>query len=119
MDFEVKDLSSRFTTDVMASTAFNFEINSFINRNNEFVVNAQKISVNSLIVIVKFGLFKLFPRIMKAFKIRIMYPNTVDYITELLRQALEDRRKSGIYRPDMIHTLLEAQKGIFINKSYK
>lgn len=42
MELEAKDFSSRLTNDIIASTAFGLEVNSFRDKDNEFYVQGKK-----------------------------------------------------------------------------
>lgn len=67
MEVEVKDAFSRYTIDVIASTAYGLKINSLEEKNNEFF-ELGKLSVNfSFTQLLKFVLFLVFPNLSKVF----------------------------------------------------
>lgn len=67
LDVELKDASSRFTNDIIATTAFGIECDSLENKTNEFYVMGKDITgaFNGLRGLIFFG-FTLFPRVMKV-----------------------------------------------------
>jgi cytochrome P450 family 9 len=69
-EFEFKELSSKLTVDVIASTAFGIEVNSFENPGNDFQVIAKKATnFNNIKKTLKLAGFMAFPSLMKKFKI--------------------------------------------------
>lgn len=68
IDLDVRDLTTRFTNDVIASTAFSLEINSLEEKDNYFYGQAAFLSGQSLWMNLKFAGFRLFPGLMKVFK---------------------------------------------------
>lgn len=54
IEIEMKDTSSRFATDVIASVAFGINCNSLSCRDNEFFMMGQAITNNSALVMIKF-----------------------------------------------------------------
>lgn len=68
MNFEIdiKDLASRFTTDVIASTAFGFDVDSLKDPGNKFITEAMKLTSVNIGLMLKFTGFRVFPKLMKV-----------------------------------------------------
>lgn len=66
IEVEMKDMFTRYTNDVIASSAFGLSINSLEERDNEFYKMGKKTSDFSGIQILKFFLFGIFPRFMQV-----------------------------------------------------
>lgn len=112
-EFEFKALAMRFTVDVIASSAFGIEVNSFKNPENEFYKTASKITSlsNSPTQIVKFFGFMVAPKLMKALGIALFDKDLNSFIRGATVETMEAREKNGIIRHDMINLLMEARKG--------
>lgn len=110
--FEMKEFFSNFTSDILATTAFGLETNSFANPENEFRKIALKESnPNGLLMILKLLGANLCPRIMKFFDIGFLEKSTSDFFRSTIIKTMEVRKKNQIFRPDMINLLIEAQRG--------
>ncbi|XP_050497944.1 cytochrome P450 9e2-like [Diabrotica virgifera virgifera] len=109
---EMKEVSRRYSNDVIASTILGFEVDSLAKPNNEFFINGTNLtSFGSVRVFFRF-LFNLFlPNLAKLFSIRIIEQTIGDFFTNIIKNSIKMREEKGIVRPDMIHLLLEARKG--------
>lgn len=68
VEIDVKDTVTRYTNDVIASSAFGIEVNSLKNKDNEFYKLGKLASDFSGIVMLKFIGFSLFPKLMNVSK---------------------------------------------------
>lgn len=68
MQLEMKDMFTRYTNDVIASTAFGFKINSFKDKNNEFFTMGTKATNFSGFQFLKFQLHGSFPGLAKVIR---------------------------------------------------
>ncbi|XP_077284908.1 cytochrome P450 9e2-like [Arctopsyche grandis] len=111
IDLDVRDLTTRFTSDVIASTAFSLEVDSLRDRDNYFYKQASLLTEQSLSVILKFTGFRVFPKLMKALGIPLFPESSTSYLKGLVSDTMNKREISGEYRPDVVHLLNEAKKG--------
>lgn len=109
--FDLKELLQRYVADTIASTAFGFKLNSFQDKNNEFFKHGYSAANLDGIQGIKFFAFQSIPEIMKFFKVRMMYQNDMDYFRSMIRQNMKYREENNVFRPDMIHLMMEARKG--------
>lgn len=109
--FNLKELLQRYVADTIASTAFGFKVNSFEDKNNEFFKHGYSAANLDGIQGMKFFAFQSIPKIMNFFKIRLMYQKDVHYFRSMIRQNMKYREENNIFRPDMIHLMMEARKG--------
>lgn len=109
--FDLKDLMKRFTANTIASTAFGFKMNSFQDKENEFFKHGYSAANLDGIQGLKFFAFQSIPKIMNFFKIRIMGEKDTEYFRTMIRQNMKYREENNIFRPDMIHLMMEARKG--------
>lgn len=65
-DFDIKDFITRFTNDIIASTAFGLKVNSFADKNNEFYMMGKNVTTFTFIKNMKFLFFANFKKLMKV-----------------------------------------------------
>ncbi|XP_037033430.1 probable cytochrome P450 9f2 [Bradysia coprophila] len=109
--FDLKELMQRFVANTIASTAFGFKMNSFQDKDNEFYKHGYSAANLDGIKGMKFFAFQSIPKIMNFFKIRMMHEKDTEYFRSMIRQNMKYREENNIYRPDMIHLMMEARKG--------
>ncbi|XP_058831123.1 probable cytochrome P450 9f2 [Topomyia yanbarensis] len=113
VEYEMKDLFSRISNDIIATCAFGLEVDSLKNRENEFYMSGKKmINFNRTIILLRMMAFRFFPRLMSKLAIDIIDGDLIQYFSEIIREAVRTRDAHGIVRPDMIHLLMQAKKGI-------
>lgn len=66
IDMNVKDFITRFTNDIIASTAFGLKVNSYTDENNEFYKMGKKVTTFTFIQNLKFMCYVNFRKIMKV-----------------------------------------------------
>lgn len=66
LEVDVKDFTSRLTVDVIASTAFGFQVNSFKYKDNEFFTKAQKAINFTALQQIKMMIIELVPKVAKV-----------------------------------------------------
>nr|AZR39446.1 cytochrome P450 [Agasicles hygrophila] len=112
IEIDMKDVSSRYCNDIIASTAFGTAVDSFINPDNEFFLSGKKLTdFRSFFFKVRLLICMAFPSVSKAFNIPLMDPTVTQFFENLIKDVIKYRRESGDTRQDMIQILLETQKG--------
>lgn len=111
IDVELKDLFSRYTTNVIASTAFGLEVDAVTEKQHEFYLAGTKITDFEGIQGVKLLLNDVVPKIMKFLQIPLLDRGLCDYFRGVVLTAMAYREKNIVFRPDMIHLMMEARKG--------
>lgn len=108
---DTKDVFSRYTNDVIATSAFGISVNSMKERENEFYLRGKDAtSLTGTKKILKFMAGMLFPRIMRFAGYTYLSKDTNDFFLDLIKQTvkLRDENPSAM-RPDLIHLLLQAR----------
>ncbi|XP_036143626.1 cytochrome P450 9e2-like [Monomorium pharaonis] len=108
---ETKGVFRRYTTDVIATTAFGISVNSMKDQNNEFYlrgVEAAKFSTGILQTI-KFVFLMSCPRLATALGVSFFPPSTLKFFMKSVGETVKAREEQGIVRPDMIHLLMQAR----------
>lgn len=110
--FEFKALSTKFTVDVIASTAFGIEVNSFKNPENDFQRIAGSVTnFASLKTALVFAGYLLVPKLMHALKISFFDKEVNKFFQSAISETMRTREEKGIIRHDMINLLMQAKKG--------
>uniref|UniRef100_A0A6P7G998 Cytochrome P450 9e2-like n=1 Tax=Diabrotica virgifera virgifera TaxID=50390 RepID=A0A6P7G998_DIAVI len=112
VEMEMKDTFRRFTNDVIATTAFGVKTDSLKDRDNEFFVMGKRAVDFGFWRSLKFFGYFLIPRVLGFFKVSIFGQDMTDFFMDLINRTVRTREEKGIVRPDMIHLLMEAKKGI-------
>lgn len=113
---ELKDLFSRYTTNVIATTAFGLEVDAVTDRNNEFYLAGKQITNFDGIQGLKLLLLDVIPNIMKFLRIHFLDVKVCDYFRSVVMSAMGYRERNNVFRPDMIHLMMEARKGTLQNE---
>ncbi|KAF5285375.1 hypothetical protein FQR65_LT13265 [Abscondita terminalis] len=111
VEVELKDSFGRFANDVIATTAFGVTCDSLSNPKNEFFLLGKEFTNFTGLKGLVF-LFNIFaPTLAKYIKFPIFNKEVGKFFTKLVRDSIKLRKEKGIVRPDMLHLLIEAQKG--------
>ncbi|RLU15176.1 hypothetical protein DMN91_012170 [Ooceraea biroi] len=108
---ETKKIFRRYTTDVIATTAFGVSVNSMKDPNNEFFlkgVEATKFS-SSVLTMFRMLFMRVFPRLAKALGVTFFPRATGEFFKRIVDENIKTREAQGIVRPDMIHLLMQAR----------
>uniref|UniRef100_A0A1I8PTR9 Cytochrome P450 n=1 Tax=Stomoxys calcitrans TaxID=35570 RepID=A0A1I8PTR9_STOCA len=108
-ELDVKDFTTRLTNDIIASTAFGLQINSYRDRDNEFYSKALKAINFSTLQYMKILFMMLMPKVAEFFKFEFFDRSYTDYFMRLVLDAMKYRQEHNIHRPDMINLLMEAR----------
>ncbi|XP_039306128.1 probable cytochrome P450 6a14 [Solenopsis invicta] len=109
---EMKDMFSRYTTDVIMSTAFGTDSNCINEPNNEFRIYGKRIlKANSIWV----AIFMFAPQIMEFFSIPITHRSVTKFYMKMFREIVEYRRINKITRNDFINLLMELMENSHID----
>ncbi|KRT80270.1 cytochrome P450 [Oryctes borbonicus] len=104
---DAKDVSARFTTDVIGNCAFGLDCNSLKNPNTEFRVKGKRVlSLTRMELLFNFLSF-LFPNLMRFFRTRLFPKEATDFFWNVIKDTAEYREKTGYRRNDAMQLLLD------------
>ncbi|XP_019875690.2 cytochrome P450 9e2-like [Aethina tumida] len=110
---EMKDTFTRFTNDVIATTAFGIKVDSLKDRTNRFYVMGKDMTnFSSFWKSMKFFGYFAFPTLFKLLKVKLFTKEVSTFFKDLIIETIKTREEKGIVRPDMINVLMEARKGL-------
>ncbi|PNF31078.1 Cytochrome P450 9e2 [Cryptotermes secundus] len=108
---EMKDLFTRYTNDVIATSAFGISCDSLNNPRNEFYETGRYVTNFSGIRAIIFLGYFFSPKLMKLLNMKLMSKTLANFFRSLVHNTISTREEKGIVRPDMIHLLMQAKKG--------
>ncbi|XP_017777293.1 PREDICTED: uncharacterized protein LOC108563195 [Nicrophorus vespilloides] len=111
-EIDIRDVSSRFANDVIATCAFGVQCDSIKEKENAFYTTGKEASNYTTIRLVKFMLFSAFPKLFKFFGIELVDKAISSFFINTIKEGLKYRIDNDVVRPDMIHLLMEARKGL-------
>ncbi|XP_026488120.2 cytochrome P450 9e2-like [Vanessa tameamea] len=115
IDVDCKDLTTRYSNDVIASCAFGLKVDSYTEEENKFYEMGKNASTFKLRQMLLFFASSAFPVLAKRLKLTLFSNATKDFFMELVLSTMRDREARNIVRPDMIHLLMEAKKGQLVH----
>lgn len=107
---ELKDLLSRFTTNIIATCAFGLKVDAVNDRNNEFFKFGQVLTDIGSMQMIKLLLYDSLPKIMKLLRVKFFDPKLINYFRSVVVTTMNYRKTNNVVRPDMIHLLMQAKK---------
>lgn len=112
IEWEMKDLFSRYTNDVIASCAFGLKVNSLEDRTNEFfTIGTTTFQCRSLKMGIRLLLLRVFPRLMRALDIELFNKKIGTFFRSMVLDTMTVRAEKNIIRPDMINILMQVRSG--------
>lgn len=101
--WEMKELFSRYTSDVIASCAFGLKVNSLTDRSNEFfTIGTSSLNFSSVKVALRLLLIRTLPAIMRAIDFELFTAKTKHFFKSMVLDTMDEREKKLIHRPDMV-----------------
>ncbi|NP_001108456.1 cytochrome P450 9G3 [Bombyx mori] len=116
-DVDVDDLMRRYTNDVIASAGFGLQVNSLVDKDNEFYECGQAMFSTSWPQRFKMILAAQFPTLAKKIGIKVFPQKVTRFFREIVTSTMDYRLKNNVERPDMIQLLMDAYKGTLKNES--
>lgn len=104
---EIKDLLTRFTTDVIGSCAFGIECNSLKDPNTEFRKYGKKVTRQGVTDVIKLVIYKNFPRLAKFMKLRVISADVSNFFIDVVKQTIDHREQNNVVRNDFMQLLIQ------------
>ncbi|EDV48829.1 probable cytochrome P450 6d5 isoform X1 [Drosophila erecta] len=106
-ELELKKLMATYAIDIIATTIFGLDIDSFADPNNEFQVISRKVNRNNFEDIVRGASSFLYPGLEKFF-VRIGWKQeATERMRELSNRTVDLREQNNIVRKDLLQLLLQ------------
>lgn len=101
-DLEIKEIMSKFTTDIIGSCVFGLKCNSLSDPNSEFRTMGRKVVEPSLKTVIRLLVSILIPKL----GIRILPWEVTEFFITAVRDVIEYREKHNIVRNDFMELLI-------------
>ncbi|XP_064612738.1 cytochrome P450 3A24-like [Liolophura sinensis] len=109
---DMKEHTGAYTMDVIAATAFGIKLDTQTTPNDPFVKHARKFfdfSIFSLSLIILF-FFPFLKPLIKVFKIQISPKDAINFFSNVVKQALAERRNNPGKYSDFLQLMINAEK---------
>ncbi|XP_034479772.1 probable cytochrome P450 6w1 [Drosophila innubila] len=106
----IKDTCARFTTDLIATTAFGVKANSLKNIKSEFFKHNVAIFEISWLRALDIGIIFLLPALASLARVKFFSKKSSEFIYKTVTYVLSEREKSGLHRNDLIDILLALKR---------
>ncbi|KAH8268598.1 hypothetical protein KR026_009903 [Drosophila bipectinata] len=106
-EVELKELMATYAVDIIASTIFGLDVDSFADPNNVFLGISKKINRNTFTDVVRGTSSFLYPGLEKIFVRLGWKQDAIEAMRELSSQTVDLREKNNIVRKDMLQLLLQ------------
>lgn len=107
---DVKEITAKFTTDVVGSSAFGLNLKALSNEESSFRKMAQNVLEQNFMNVFREGIKNLMPCIFKLLNIRLISKETTDFFMGSMTEAIEYRKKNGVIRNDLIDLITELKE---------
>lgn len=104
---EVRDITARFTTDIIGSTAYGLDVNSLKDPKAEFRKYGKMMFDYNTFRGFEFLSIFFLPTIVRLARIKMFGKEPTDFLRRVFWETLNQRIKSGIKRNDLIDILIE------------
>lgn len=104
---DIKDISARFTTDVIVNCAFGLECSSLKDPNAEFRIQGRRLSKLTLVETIVNFLAVQFPGVINFFGVRILPKEPADFFWNAIKETVEYRMKNDVRRNDALQLLMD------------
>ncbi|XP_017031097.1 probable cytochrome P450 6d5 [Drosophila kikkawai] len=114
-ELDMKSVMTTYAIDIVASTIFGLEVDSFADPQNEFIEISRKLNRNTLSDIVRINALLLFPAIEKFFVRSGWKQEGIEMMRQLTHRVVDLREKNNIVRKDLLQLLLQLRNQGKIN----
>lgn len=121
---EMKELSNRFTIDVVSSCAFGMEPNTLKGDHPEFISIFKQIFSGGSAEQFKIMILSLFPNLSKKLKLRMFSQDITEFFNNVIGGTIKYREENNVNRNDFLNMLIQLKNkgsidGDFSNESRK
>lgn len=107
---EVKEISSLFTTDLIASIAFGINAHSLKNPEGEFRTQCRKMFIFDLKRSLEFSIAFFLPKLVSLLRVKIFTKEFSRFLRNTINHVIEDREIKGNQRNDLIDILIALKR---------
>lgn len=114
--FDAKDFVLRFTTDLIGITAFGLKAKSLeYSEESEFYKTSKKVFEITPKRAIEMSCFLMFPSLIPILNVKFVPSACANFMRNIVRNVVQDRRESGLKRNDVIDKIIELQNMAKLN----
>ncbi|EZA57486.1 hypothetical protein DMN91_012503 [Ooceraea biroi] len=106
---EMKEVFTRYNSDVIAACAFGVNVDSMRNPENEFYVYGKEATTISGIMFLKLYVLRSLPWLARILGLKIARDQVINFFRDLVATTIKIRGEKGIVRPDMLQLMMESR----------
>jgi len=107
---EMRDIFSRYTTDVIATCAFGISVDSMRDPDNDFYTFGAKVTnFNTIVIRIKILLYQHMSWLMRLLNLQILNERTNAFFINLIADTIKIRDERNIIRPDMLQLMMDSR----------
>ncbi|XP_019884431.2 cytochrome P450 9e2-like [Camponotus floridanus] len=106
---EMRDIFTRYTTDVIATCAFGISVDSMKDPDNDFYTFGAKVTNFDTIALIKILLSQHMPWLMRLLNLKMINECTNAFFINLIADTIKIRDEKNIIRPDMIQLMMDSR----------
>ncbi|XP_031623284.1 probable cytochrome P450 6d5 [Contarinia nasturtii] len=106
-ELEVRDLASRYTTNIISSFGYGLDVDSITDPNNDFRKYGSQIFEGGISQGIRLFLFLNAPELMTLFRVKLLNSDVEKFMYAITRQNLEYREKNNVVRKDFFQLLIQ------------
>ncbi|ERL91728.1 cytochrome P450 9e2 [Dendroctonus ponderosae] len=112
-ELEFKDVFTKYTNDIIATSAFGIQVNSLADPKNTFYTMGETITdLSGFLNTLRFITLTSMPTLAKYLRLTLFPRNPVCYFRVIIHDTIKVRIQKSIVRKDMLNLLLDTRKGI-------
>lgn len=108
---DVREISARHSTNIIASVAFGIDVDTISNPNHEFRENGRKIFASTFLNGIRFFLKFIAPKLLVMLRIKAIPMEVEHFIKGIVKENLEYREKNNVTRKDFFQLLIQLRNG--------
>lgn len=108
--FDIKNVCTRFTADVIGSCGFGLECNALKDDNSEMLKMGEFFDIRDPWVRLNFFFVNVFPNFAKRFNMKVTPKFIIDFFMPMIKQTYEYRVNSDVKRNDFMSLLIQIMK---------
>ncbi|XP_032665500.1 uncharacterized protein LOC116841547 [Odontomachus brunneus] len=106
-EIDMKDVFTRYTTDVIASCAFGIKVNSMNDPTNNFYTYGKEAISFIGNRIFKFLFVRAFPTLARFLRLKFLSEDASNFFTDIVKTTITTRDATNFTRPDMIQLMMD------------
>lgn len=110
LGIDIKDVSMRFTADVIGSCGFGIECNALKDENSEMLKMGGFFDIRDVKTRLNFFFVNVFPEIAKKLKMKLTPTYMTEFFMRVIKETYDFRQNNDVNRNDFMSLLMQIKK---------